>query len=346
MPKIKRATILSVFIILGLIIGVIAYTVYGWVNADNIKTTEDTVIFIPTGSTYADVLAILDSAAILQSPSSFIRVAKWMKFSDSNVKSGKYTIKENWSNRQLVQMLRSGHQTPINLIVNNVRTIADAAGQIAQQIELDSLNLIRLFEDRSTLEKYQYTRENILSLLIPNTYELYWNISPNNLLERLKTEHDKFWQQKDRRAKAKELDLTESEVYTLASIVEKETQASSERPTVAGLYLNRLRRKMPLQADPTVVFATGLYDLRRVLLKHLEVESPYNTYKYNGLPPGPIYMPSIESLDAVLFADSHTYLYMCARPDNSGLHAFASTSQGHAQNATRYRRWLDQRGIR
>ncbi|MBK8505259.1 MAG: endolytic transglycosylase MltG [Saprospiraceae bacterium] len=162
----------------------------------------------------------------------------------------------------------------------------------------------------------------------------------------MKEESEKFWSRDSRQEKADKINLTRAEVYTLASIVERETQAASERATVAGLYLNRLKQSMPLQADPTVVFATGIYDLRRVYLKHLEIESPYNTYKHAGLPPGPIYMPSIQSIDAVLNAEDHNFIYMCARPDNSGMHAFAASQSAHNENANRYRSWLNERGIK
>ena len=173
-----------------------------------------------------------------------------------------------------------------------------------------------------------------------------WNIAPEAIADRMEKEHQFFWSQNNRLQKAKEIGLSPTEVYTLASIVEKESQSKIERPIIAGLYLNRLKTGIPLQADPTVVFAVGDFTLRRVLNKHLEIDSPYNTYRFTGLPPGPICMPSISSLDAILNAEKHRYLYMCAKPDNSGLHVFAESLSEHNVNANRYRRWLNQRGIR
>ncbi|MCB0689193.1 MAG: endolytic transglycosylase MltG, partial [Saprospiraceae bacterium] len=240
----------------------------------------------------------------------------------------------------------SGNQTPVNLVINNVRTINDLAGKIASQVEVDSSTLANYLKDPSFLNKFDLDAEDAMTLFIPNTYQVYWTVSPDALSERLSQEKIKFWESNDRVRKATDLNLTPAQVYTLASIVERETQAGKERPTVAGLYLNRLKQGIPLQADPTVVFATGIYDLRRVLNVHLEIDSPYNTYKYAGLPPGPIFMPSIQSIDAVLDAEKHDYLYMCARPDNSGLHAFAASLSAHNQNANRYRQWLNDRGIK
>jgi len=326
--------------------GVIGYVVYQWIEAPNVNHDGPRVIYISTGSTYEDVVSILKDSNILINDASFHRVASWMKYPESVIKAGKSTIKPSLSNRDLIGLLRSGNQTPIKLLVNNVRTVENLVARIGEQIETDSSTLLHYFLDPVTIEKYGLNSDNFLTLFIPNTYEVYWNVTPADLLARLKSEHDKFWSQKGRREKAIELGLSESQVYSLASIVEKETQARAERPTVAGLYLNRLKIGMPLQADPTIVFATKLFDLRRVLNVHLEVDSPYNTYKNAGIPPGPIYMPSLSSIDAVLNSEEHTYLYMCARPDDSGLHAFASNQRGHSINASRYHAWLNARGIK
>jgi len=185
-----------------------------------------------------------------------------------------------------------------------------------------------------------------LSLFIPNTYEFWWDSSANEIINRMAKENRKFWEAKNRSKKAEALGLDKKQVYTLASIVEKETQANSEKERIAGVYLNRLKRGMLLQADPTVVFAVNQFDLKRVLNKHLEFDSPYNTYKNKGLPPGPIYMPGIRSIDAVLNAEKHNYLYFCAKPDDSGTHAFATNLIGHNKNAQRYWNWLRKNGIR
>lgn len=334
--------VLFAFVLAG---GIVGYTLYQWIQGPNTDHREDYVIFIPSESNFDQVVDILEASKILTSRESFYRVANWMKY-PTNIKPGKYTIKPSQSNRQLIGLLRAGRQTPVELVINNVRTISELAGKIANQLEVDSADLIMSFTSSKNLANTGLDSNNILSLFIPNTYEVFWTARPEELVKRFIREHEKFWSKRRRSRKAKDLQLTQAEVYTLASIVEKETQENSERPTVARLYLNRLDKRIPLQADPTVVFATGLYELRRVLLKHLKFDSPYNTYLYSGLPPGPIYMPSIASIDAILNADEHNYLYMCAKPDQSGRHNFAATLAEHNINAKKYRRWLDQRGIR
>ncbi|MCB0670080.1 MAG: endolytic transglycosylase MltG [Saprospiraceae bacterium] len=342
--NIKRILIALGFIILA---GAgIAFYFYRIVFSPNVIIQSDQVIYIPTGSKLNDVVHVLDTAAILKNTNSFEKVAGWMKFEDPNINPGKYTIKPGWNNRQLVSLLRAGIQTPVNLVINNVRTVTELAGKIASQIEIDSIQLAAYMTDSNTATKYNLKKESFLSLFVPNTYQVYWTVKADAIVERLAKEQEKFWASDQRLEKAKALNMTKEQVYTMASIVERETQAGSERPTVAGLYLNRLEQDIPLQADPTVVFATGIFDLRRVLNKHLEIESPYNTYKYAGLPPGPIFMPSIQSIDAVLNAEDHDYIYMCARPDNSGLHAFAASITDHNRNANRYRNWLNERGIK
>jgi UPF0755 protein len=190
-----------------------------------------------------------------------------------------------------------------------------------------------------------FREETLLSLFIPNTYETWWNLSARKLMERMEHEHDRFGNEK-RRAAAEALSMTPVEVYTLASIVESETQAQDERATIAGVYHNRLRQGIPLQADPTIRFAVGDMSIRRVLFRHLEIDSPYNTYRNAGLPPGPIAMPTIQSIDAVLFPEKHEYIFFCAKPGYDGRHLFARTHAAHAENARVYQAWLDEQGIR
>lgn len=339
--KLLLFTLLTLFIIGA----ASAFYLYRLILVDNVKNSSDKIIFIPTGSQIENVLAILDTASILKNLGSFKKVAKWMNYEEAII-PGKYTIKPALNNRELVGLLRSGNQTPVNLVINHVRRLEDLAGKIGSQIELDSLQLLAYLKDSSVAKKFNLNQYNFLSLFIPNTYQIYWTAKADHLVDRLANEHDKFWDSAERIKKAQNIDLSPEQVYTLASIVERETQYGPERPTVAGLYLNRLKNGIPLQADPTVVFATGIFDLRRVLNKHLEIDSPYNTYRFAGLPPGPIYMPSIQSIDAVLNAEQHDYLYMCARPDESGKHAFAASLTVHNQNANRYRQWLNQRGIK
>ncbi|GLR20155.1 endolytic transglycosylase MltG [Portibacter lacus] len=339
--------VLLVLLVLLLIAGGIAYYVYQSIFKENVLIgLEDRELYIPTGSTYDDVKQLLETEGIINNASSFDRVASWMKYKESDISSGKFTIKSDWNNKSLISLLRSGKQTPIKITFNNLRTKEDLAGKISSYIELDSLTLVEYFQNEETQKSYDLLPETFLTLFIPNTYEFYWNVTKEELVTRLAKEHDKFWSREERESKAQALNLSKEEIYTLASIVEKESQRNQEKPRLAGVYLNRIERGIPLQADPTVVYANGDFGLRRVLLKHLEFDSPYNTYKYAGLPPGPIYMPSIASIDAVLNREKHKYLYFCASPEIQGAHLFAETLSQHNANARRYHRWLNAQGIR
>jgi len=333
-----------VLLLLGAVVGFYGYNAIWSDNVnDDMLSTE---IEIPNGSSYSDLLHILESNKVLSDASSFDQVAGLMNYKKNEVPAGKYKINKRWSNRELISVLRSGRQKPIKVTFNNHRTIQETLGDIAAYLEPDSSAFVSHILSKETLDKYGYNRENILTLFIPNTYEMYWNYTPEKLMSRMKAEHATFWSKKDREVKASEKGLTKEQVYTLASIVEKESQAAHERPIIAGLYLNRLDIDMPLQADPTVVFGVGDFTIRRVLNKHLASTSPYNTYKYNGLPPGPIYLPSVESIDAVLNPTKHKYLYMCAKPGYGSEHAFANSSAQHGKNARDYHKWLNSEGIR
>ncbi|NND04884.1 MAG: endolytic transglycosylase MltG [Saprospiraceae bacterium] len=322
------------------------YLSYRWIEGPNVTMTDEMAyLHIFEETDFKTLKNQLEDSAYVENLPSFSRVASWMKFKDSRIKPGRYALSNGMSNRSLINLLRSGRQSPVDITFNNVRDLGGLAAVITQKLLLDSATFhTHLLTDRAS-QTVDLEKESLLTIFIPNTYRIYWNTTAEELMQRMIAEHKKFWQSKNRSELANDLEMTPAEVYTLASIVEKETQANSERPIVAGLYLNRLERGIPLAADPTVVFAVGNFELRRVLNKHLAIDSPYNTYKYAGLPPGPIYMPSISSIDAVLNADDHDYLYMCARPDNSGRHAFAASIRAHSKNANAYRRWLDQRGI-
>ena len=335
------------FVVLLLIGGVAAYWGYNLILSSNTAFEEENAtIQIPSNSSFEDVLALIEENNVLKDISSFQRVAGWMNYDRDKIPSGSFEIEKGWNNKQIISKLRSGVQKPKTLTFNNVRTIQDLMGPLSQNVQFDSLDALAYFTDPTNLESLGYSNETILSMFIPNSYEVYWDISLDKLAARMKKEHDSFWSRDERKSKAEALNLTESEVYTLASIVEKESQHGPERPIIAGLYLNRLKKGIPLQADPTVVFANGDFGLRRVLNKHLRFDSPYNTYIYKGLPPGPIYMPSIESIDAVLNAEKHDYLFMCAKPGFGSQHAFAKTNRGHEKNARIYREWLSQQGIK
>jgi UPF0755 protein len=262
-----------------------------------------------------------------------------------HVKAGKYAITPKTTYLEAVRMLRSGHQTPVKLTFNNIRLKKDFAERIGNQLIFDSEDLVDRLNDPDIAASFGLDTTTILTLFIPNTYEIYWNTPVDKFLERMKKEYDRFWT-KERLAKTEEMHLSPTEVSILASIVEEETAAKQEYPVVAGLYMNRLKKGMLLQADPTVKFAVGDVTLRRILNAHLQVESPYNTYKNQGLPPGPIRIPSINGIDGVLNYRNHSYIYMCAKEDFSGTHNFAVTLDEHNRNAQKYREALNRNHIR
>lgn len=306
---------------------------------------EEFIVFIPTQSSFDDVLNILNENNVLKNQSSFRFVAQIMKYNKDNVPGGKYILKQGMSNREIISKLRSGNQNAQKVVINNIRLISDLAGKAASYLEADSLAFINYFSDPEVHTKYGLSQDDFMTLFIPNTYEMWWNYTPEKFTERMKSEYNRFWNE-ERLAKIKNKNLTPTEAYIVASIVEKESNYDPERPTIAGVYLNRLKDGMKLQADPTVVYAAGDFSIQRVLYKHLEIDSPYNTYMYNGLPPGPICMPSIQSLLAVVDSEDHDYYYFCARADNSGIHAFAKTYNDHQKNAAAFAAWLNSRNIK
>jgi UPF0755 protein len=306
---------------------------------------EQKTVKIPSNSSYDDIVQIMLNDSIIKTTANFSFAAKLMKYDNrESYPTGKYLIKKGATIKDIISILRAGRQVPTDLVINNVRTLKDLCGKISTQIEPDSFALYDYFMNPENLKSWGYNKDNILSLFIPNTYEVFWNTSKEGVFKRMKKENEVFWNKREDKLKA--TNLTKEEVYALASIVEKESNYLPERPRIAGVYLNRINNGIPLQADPTVVFATGEYDLRRVLNKHLEFDSPYNTYKYAGLPPGPIYMPSVSSIDAVLNAEKHNYLYFCAKPGYGSEHAFATNLKGHNDNANKYRSWLSSEKIK
>ncbi len=342
----KRKLLYS-FLLLFFIGLAIAYWGYRQIYSPNVILTEDHVtIDIPSGSSFNDVLQLLSDQNIIHNTGSFKRVAGLMNYNKTEIPSGRYTITNGSSNKQLISKLRSGNQSAVKITFNQVRTFDQLCGRITDGIELDSSSFKNYVYQQIDEGNIPYNRDNILTLFLPNTYEVYWNISAEKLLAKMENYHASFWENPKRKEALDSLNLTAIELYTLASIVEKETLAAREKSTIAGVYYNRIKKGMKLEADPTVVFATGLFDLRRVLFKHLEYDSPYNTYMYEGLPPGPIFMPDLSTIDATLNAEDHSYIFFCAKPDNSGLHAFASTNAGHEANARRYRQWLNKNRIR
>ncbi len=342
-----KKTILIIFsfaALIGIGIGVyFIYSVYGK-NVDLGK--EEKLITIYPKTTYKGVKQQLLDSSIISSELSFDVVSKFMGYNDGKIKPGKYLIKNGWNNRELIGILRGGYQTPVNVTFNNARKIENLAGQLSAYVLADSMEFLQYFRSNDFLSTNNVNDTIALALFIPNTYEMYWTSSPENVADKLIEEYKKFWSSNEREQKAKEKGLSKNEIYTLASIVEKETNYQPERPRMAGVYLNRLEKGIPLQADPTVVYAVGDFTIRRVLNSHLEYDSPYNTYMYAGLPPGPITMPSISAIDAVLNAEDHNYMYFCAKPGYNSEHLFAKTLRQHNVNANKYRRWLNQEGIR
>lgn len=307
---------------------------------------EDPILLIPQGANFEQVLDSLQKRGCVSRETLFSNLADYMKYRRDPMRPGRFTLKPGMNYIQLIRHLRNGPQTPVRVVLTNERLPEDIAGKVARYLEADSIGLWAAMQDPEILSSLELNQESLTSLFIPNTYELYWNTSPEEFLKRMKREYDKFWNSNQRREKAEKLDMDINEVYTLASIVEKETLRNDEKTRMAGVYLNRLKTGMLLQADPTAVFATRDFGTPRVLDYHTNFDSPYNTYKYPGLPPGPISMASISSIDAVLNAEDHDYLFFCAIGDGSGYHAFAKTLSQHNQNAVRYRNNLRKRGLR
>ncbi len=310
-----------------------------------LKGEQKAYLCIPDSCTYSDVIKLLknNNDADVLNISAFKQVALLMHYGDK-IRSGRYELKKGMNNFQLVRALRSGRQTPVRLTFNNIRTKQDLAGRLGKQLMADSLSIINLLDDSAFLSTYNLNPYTSISIFIPNTYEVFWNINANQLFERMDKEYNKFWTD-ERKAKAAAIPLTQAEVTTLASIVEEETNNKKDRPMVAGLYINRLKAGMPLQADPTVKFALGDFSIKRVLLGHLQTNSPYNTYKVIGLPPGPIRVATPEGIDAVLNYAHHNYIYMCASETLNGEHKFATTWAEHLVNANKYRKELNERNI-
>lgn len=304
-----------------------------------LETEQSYTLKIPSNATFKQVSNQLYDDNVVNDMVSFSFVSKVLGYQEA-VKPGLYIISPKMTNLELVRHLRSGNQAPIKITFNNIRTKEDLAERITKNLEINESQFLDLINDSVYIRKFDFDEETIMSMFIPNTYEVWWNTSPEALFDRMYKEYQSFWTA-ERKAKAEALGLNPKEVSTLASIVQSESQKSDERPKIAGVYLNRLRLNMPLQADPTLVFAVGDFSIKRVLNVHKEIESPYNTYKYTGLPPGPINLPDINSLEAVLNAEDHMYLYFCAKEDFSGYHAFATNLAQHNANARRYQAALN-----
>lgn len=303
----------------------------------------ESVLFIPEGAGYEQAMDTIEANLEIKN----LKALKWVagkKKYPVLVKPGKYVINRALSNNDLINLLRGGRQTPVRITFNNIRTLNELAGKIGGQIEADSTEIMAFFSDPENYSGDGFKPETVISVFIPDTYEFYWNTSARKLYIRMLREYNRYWN-RDRIRKSEEIGLSPVEVSTLASIVDEEALKNDEKPRIAGVYMNRLKRGMPLQADPTIKFAINNFNVKRILYRHLETDSPYNTYKYAGLPPGPIACPSINGLEAVLNAEKHDYLYFAARPDFSGYHNFSRTLSEHNMNARRYQNELNRRRI-
>lgn len=316
--------------------------------ADNIKNNPKRkyhVLLVYTGSTYNDVLKSLEKQHIIKNMQTFKLVCKKLDY-EQRVKPGRYIIQNNMSNLFLVRKLRSGNQDPVSITFNNVQNKEQLAEKIAVWIEASKEDLLKEFNNKAFLDSLNLTEDNFPTIFLGNTYEFYWNTSAKQFIERMLKEYHKFWSE-SRVQKAQSIGLTPTEVIILASIIQKETTKYDEFPIIAGVYLNRMRIGMPLQADPTVLFAKKKLGIsQRVTNADLKIDSPYNTYRNKGLPPGPICLPEIKSIEETLNAEEHKYLYFCAKEDFSGYSNFAETWEQHLENARRYQKALNDRNIK
>ena len=317
------------------------------VFAENTKFTQNEVyVYVPTGTNYEAVKNII--APFVENMDRFEMVANKRSYLD-NVKPGRFIFTKGMNSYALVKALRNN--IPVDLAFNNQERLEDFAGRVGSQIEADSLSLLTSFKDSIFLKENGFNEENVLAMFVPNTYEIYWNTSAEKFRDKMIKEYRNFWN-KDRIAKAKKQGLTPIEATILASIVHKESVKKDERPRIAGAYLNRLRLLMPLQADPTVIYAIKLNSndftqvIKRVFYKDLLIKSPYNTYVNLGLPPGPVAMPDITALDAVLNPEKNDYIYFCASVEHFGYHEFAATFEEHTKNAKKYSEWINNQGVK
>ncbi|MFI3263104.1 MAG: endolytic transglycosylase MltG [Rikenellaceae bacterium] len=307
-------------------------------------TLQEGDFFVPTGTTFEQQVNNLISTGFISDSSEYANVAK--HFESTRIRPGKFTIKKDLTYKELFSIIVGGKQTPVKVTFNNIRDDKKIASVVSNYIEADSSEIIKAIHNDTLIASLGFDKTSIMGLFIPNTYEFYWNTSGEDFLRRMKKEYNRFWSSSSREEKLEELGLTKHEVSTLASIVIEESKYNAEMPRIAGVYLNRIKVGMPLQADPTVKFALGDPTIKRILLRHLEVNSPYNTYKNTGLPPGVICTPPIVAIDAVLNAEEHSYYYFCADSDLSGKHIFARSLKEHSANARKYAAELNKRGIR
>ena len=340
LPKSRKWISAGVLLVL-IIAGIWGYQRYLAIFKTNVKKSG--VLYIHTGSGFLQLLDSLKSGHYLNDMNTFKWVAERKNYV-KRIQPGAYFIKTGWSNNQLIDFLRSGKQTPVKVTFNNIRFREELAARLSRYLESDSAAFFNVLNDNQIAADFGFSCESFTSMIIPNTYEIYWNTLPKEFLVRMKFEYDRFWNM-TRKNKAAAWGLSPLQIVTIASIVQEESNKNDEKPRIAGVYINRIKRGWLLQADPTIKFALGNFQLKRILTKYLTVDSPYNTYKYAGLPPGPINFPDIASVEAVLNAEHHNYLYFCAKEDFSGYHNFAQSLAEHNRNAAKYQAVLNRSKI-
>ena len=308
------------------------------------KSAKTEYVYIDSDDTQDSVFSKIHPIANAIPMSGFSTLARHSGYAD-HIRTGRYAIHPGEGALMVFRHLKNGQQTPVSLTIPEVRTIDRLAGALARKLMLDSADVAIHLSDSAYCARWGYDTATVAALFVPNTYDMYWNVGLDRLMERMEKENQKFWND-ERRGKAEAMGMTPVEVATMASIIDEETANNAEKPMIAGMYYNRLKAGMPLQADPTIKFALKDFALRRIYHKLLYIDSPYNTYRYEGLPPGPIKIASIAGIDAVLNHVEHDYMYMCAKEDFSGTHNFARTYQEHLQNAARYTKALNERGIK
>ncbi len=342
----RKLTIIGLLLLAAAIVALLLYRSYDEVYRPLALPDDGLLLYVPSGSEASDVAELLDSLGLLESKELCMWLMERKNYRGEMVEAGKYRIAPGTSLNGLINSLRGGRdEEMIKITFHHARTLPELAGAVARYIEADSSSLAAHLKEPTTAAAFGFNAESFITMFLPDTYFMEWDSDAAAFTRRMAKEYKAFWTD-ERLAKAKALKLSQSEVSILASIVEAEQLLHvDERPTIAGLYLNRLRRGMKLQSDPTVIFALGDFSIRRVLTTHLTTESPYNTYRNVGLPPGPIRLPQKSSIDAVLNAEEHGYLYMCAREDFSGYHAFAKNLAEHNRNAQAYRMALNKKKI-
>ncbi len=340
----KTKLFVGIAVVFIISIGILVNNYHSKIYTKNVL--ENSELYIPNNTSITSLLEII--SPLLKDTEGFEWVIKRKKYT-KNIKGGKYTLTKGMNSNDLVNLLRSGKQNAIKLTFNNQHRLELLAGRISQQIEADSISLLKAFLETSFLDENGFTKETALGMYIPNTYQVYWNTTAKQFRNRMLKEYNRFWNE-TRIEQARRQELNIEETIALASIVQKETANIKERAVVAGLYLNRFHKRWPLQADPTIIYALKEkhgqeIDIKRVLLVDLKINSPYNTYKHRGIPPGPIAMPDISSIEAVLNPTKHNYYFMCASIDNIGTHAFAKSLRQHNRNARKYQKWISKQGI-